>query len=165
MDAFGESGLGTAVNDLQEQFAHSGIDGVTDQVGVQSLQEGLADQDLGSHSGGVGHAGAAQGLNQSFFNDAFLHVQGQLAAALLRSAPADTVGETADIGDLLGLNPLALFGNGSGAMVSALTDGAHMLYFCTINHGKIPFFQKTVFPSLDLHIRKCPDSGIFQIPL
>jgi hypothetical protein len=93
----------------------------------------------------VGHTGAAQGLDQSFFDDAFLNVQGQLAAALLRSAPADTVGETADIGDLLCLHPLAFFRNGSGAMVCALTDGAHVLYFCTVNHGNIPFFSKDVF--------------------
>ena len=30
-------------------------------------------------------------------------------------------------------------------MVCALGDGAHILYFCTVNHGKFPFFQKTVF--------------------
>jgi hypothetical protein len=71
------------------------------------------------------------------------------------------VGETADIGDLLGLNPLALFGNGSGAMVSALTDGAHMLYFCTINHGKIPFFSKTGLPPFIIQI--CENSHIPEL--
>ena len=58
---------------------------------------------------------------------------------------------------LLGLNPLALFGNGSGAMVSALTNGAHMLYFCTINHGFFSFLFKRRFPPLDLRIWK-PDN-------
>jgi hypothetical protein len=101
----------------------------------------------------VGHTGAAQSLDQSFFDDAFLNVQGQLAAALLRSAPADTVGETADIGDLLCLHPLAFFGNGSGAMVCALTNGAHVLYFCTINHGNIPFFSKDGDPSFYYVVR------------
>jgi hypothetical protein len=28
-------------------------------------------------------------------------------------------------------------------MVSALTNGAHMLYFCTINHGVFSFLSKT----------------------
>ena len=30
-------------------------------------------------------------------------------------------------------------------MVCALTDGAHVLYFCTVNHGNIPFFSKDFF--------------------
>ena len=46
-------------------------------------------------------------------------------------------------------------------MVSALTDGAHMLYFCTINHGKIPFFSKTGFPPFIIQI--CENSHIPQI--
>ena len=130
---------GSAVNDLQEQLTHSGIDGIAHQVGVQCLQNGLADQDLGSHCCGVGHAGAAQSLNQSLFNDALLHVQGQLAAALLGSTPADTVGKTADVLDFLSLYPLTLFGDGSGAVVGTLGHGAHMLYFSTVNHGKFSF--------------------------
>ena len=142
--ALGERGLAAAIGDLQEQLPHGGVDGVAHQVGVQSLQDGLADEDLGGHSCGMGHAGAADGLHQSLLNDALLDVQGQLAGALLRSTPADTVGEAADVLDLLGLYPLALFRNGSGAVVSALSHGAHILYFCTVNHGKFPFFQKTV---------------------
>ena len=101
----------------------------------------------------MGHAGAADGLHQSFLNDALLDVQGQLAGTLLGSTPADTMGKAADVLDLLGLNPLALFGNGSGAMVGTLSHGAHILYFCTVNHGKFPFFQKT-FPSLGLLFRE-----------
>ena len=38
----GESGLAAAVDDLQEQLAHCHVDGVADQVGVQSFQDGLA---------------------------------------------------------------------------------------------------------------------------
>ena len=52
---------------------------------------------------------------------------------------AHTMGEAADVSDLLDLNPLALFGNGRRTVVSALTDGAHVLYFCTVNHGKNSF--------------------------
>ena len=93
----------------------------------------------------MGHTGAADGLHRSLLNDTLLNVQGQLAGALLGSAPADTVGKAADVLDLLSLDPLSLFGNGRGAMVGALSHGAHILYFCTVNHGKFPFFQKTVF--------------------
>lgn len=79
----GESGLAAAIGQLLEDFAHGHVDGVTYQVGVQALQQSLAGQDFGGHSGGVGHAGAAQGLHQGFLDNAFLHVQGQLARALL----------------------------------------------------------------------------------
>src|SRR5699024_8894854 len=50
--ALAEGSLAAAVNDLQEQLAHSHVDGVAHQVGVQSFQDGLAGQDLASHSGG-----------------------------------------------------------------------------------------------------------------
>jgi hypothetical protein len=62
------------------------------------------------------------------------------------------VGETADVGDLLGLNPLALFGDGSGAVIGALGHGAHMLYFCTINHGNYSFLSKDDFVFRFSHI-------------
>ena len=70
-----ESGLAAAVDDLQEQLTHSNVDGVADEVGVQRLEDGLAGQDLASHSGGVGHAGAANGLDQGFLDDAVFDVQ------------------------------------------------------------------------------------------
>ena len=63
------------------------------------------------HGRGVGHAGAAEGLHQRFLDDAVLDVQGQLAGALLRRAPADAVGKAADVLDFLRLHPLALFGD------------------------------------------------------
>ena len=50
----------------------------------------LPGQDFACHSGGMGHAGAADGLDQGFFDDAVLDVQGQFAGALLRGAPAHT---------------------------------------------------------------------------
>ena len=91
--AFGKCGLGAAVDDLQEQFAHGDVDGVADQVGVQGLEDGLARQDLRGHGRRMGHAGAADGLDQGFLDDAVLDVEGQLAGALLGSAPAHAVGE------------------------------------------------------------------------
>jgi hypothetical protein len=93
----------------------------------------------------VGHTGAAQGFHQSFFDDTLLNVQGQLAATLLGSAPANAVGKTADIADLLDLHPLTLFGDGSRAVVSTFAYGAHVLYFSTINHGNFPFFERRFF--------------------
>ena len=57
--ALGERGLAAAVDDLQEDLAHGDVDGVADEVGVEGLEDGLAGKDLGSHGGGVGHAGAA----------------------------------------------------------------------------------------------------------
>jgi hypothetical protein len=77
----------------------------------------------------VGHTGAAEGFNQSFFDNTVFNVKGKLAAALLGSAPADTVGITGNIGDLLGLDPSALFGNGSGTVVGAFCYNAHSLNF------------------------------------
>ena len=130
----GERGLGAAVDDLQEQLPHGGVDGVAHQVGVQRLQNGLAGQDLAGHGGGVGHAGAADGLHQRFLNDALLHVQGQLAGALLGRAPADAVGQAGDVRDLLRLYPLALFGDRRGAMVGALGDADHFFYFLGVLH-------------------------------
>ena len=93
----GERALGAAVDDLQEQLAHGGVDGVADEVGVEGLEDGLADEDLGSHGGGMGHAGAADGLDQCFFDDAVLDVQAELTCALLRCAPAHAMRKAGDI--------------------------------------------------------------------
>jgi len=45
----------------------------------------------------VGHAGAANGLDQGFLDDAVFDVQAQLAGTLLGGTPAYTVGVAADI--------------------------------------------------------------------
>ena len=83
----------------------------------------------------MGHARAADCFNKSFFNNAVFNIKRKLAGALLGSAPAHTVSETADVLDFLGLNPLALFGDGSGAVVGSLGYTAHFLYFAgIINH-------------------------------
>ena len=128
--ALGERGLGAAVDDLQEDLAHGHVDGVADEVGVQRLEDGLTGKDLGSHGGGVRHAGAADGFDQRLLDDAVLDVQRELAGALLGGAPTHTVGEAGDVGDLLGLDPLALLGDGRGAVVCALGDRAHVFHFC-----------------------------------
>ena len=68
-------------------------------------------------------------LDEGLLDDALLDVERQLAGTLLRGAPAHTVREAGDVGDLLGLDPLALLGDGCGAVVRALGDGAHVLHF------------------------------------
>ena len=77
----------------------------------------------------MGHAGAANGLNESFLDDAVLDIQGQLAGTLLRCAPAYTMGEAADVLHVLGLDPLALLRNRSGAVVHFLCHTCHVFHF------------------------------------
>lgn len=48
--AFGECGLRSAIDDLKEQFTHSGVDSVAHEVCVESFENGLARENLGSHS-------------------------------------------------------------------------------------------------------------------
>ena len=127
--ALGERGLAAAVDDLQEDLTHGHVDGVADEVGVESLEDGLTGKDLGSHGGGVGHARAADGLDEGLLDDALLDVQRELAGTLLGGAPAHTVREAGDVLDLLGLDPLALLGDGRGTVVCTLGDGAHVLHF------------------------------------
>ena len=98
--------------------------------GKTILEDGLTGKDLGSHGGGVRHAGAADGFDQRLLDDAVLDVQRELAGALLGGAPTHAVGEAGDVGDLLGLDPLALLGDGRGAVVCALGDRAHVFHFC-----------------------------------
>ena len=62
-------------------------------------------------------------------------VQGQLAGTLLRCAPAHTVGVAADVLDLIGLDPCALFGDGSRTMLRTFGDRAHILYLLRIGHN------------------------------
>ena len=77
----------------------------------------------------MGHARAADGLNEGLLDDAVLDVQRELAGALLRCAPTHTVRKTGDVGNLLSLDPLALLGDGRGAVVCTLGNGAHVLHF------------------------------------
>ena len=126
----GEGGLGAAVNDLQEELAHGDVDGVADEVGVQSLKNGLLREDLGGHGGGVGHARTADGLDKGLLDDALLDVEAQLAGTLLRGAPAHTVGVAGDVLKLLGLYPCTLFGDRRRTVVCTLGHGAHTLDVC-----------------------------------
>ena len=136
----GEGGLAAAVDDLQEQLTHSNVDSVADEVGVQSLQNGLAGQDLTSHSGGVGHAGAADGLNEGLLDDAVLDVQAQLAGTLLGSAPAHTMGVAADVLNFISLYPFAFFGDGGGTVLRTFCDRAHIVDLCGVfDHNILSF--------------------------
>ena len=97
-----------------------------------SLEDGLTGKDLGSHGGRVGHARAADGLNEGLLDDAVLDVQRELAGALLRCAPTHAVRKTGDVGNLLSLDPLALLGDGCGAVVCTLGNGAHCLLYTSV---------------------------------
>ncbi|MPM94159.1 hypothetical protein SDC9_141304 [bioreactor metagenome] len=80
-----------AVDDLQKQLAHGGVDCVADKVAVKRFEDGLARQDFRRHGRGVCHAAASDGLNQRFLNNALFHVEREFAGALLGSAPANAV--------------------------------------------------------------------------
>ena len=77
----------------------------------------------------MGHTGAAHSLHQGLLYDTVLHIQAQLAGALLGCAPADTVRETGDVADLVALDPLAFFRNGSRTVMRTLFNGTHLLNF------------------------------------
>ena len=127
--AFGEGRLRTAVNDLQEQFAHGGVDGVAYEVGVKGFENGLAGENFRCHGGRVGHARATDGLDEGFLYDTVFYVKRQFASALLGSAPAHTVGQTRDIDDFFGFHPFSFFGNRCGTVVGALFYNTHVFYF------------------------------------
>ena len=85
------------------------------------------------------HAGTTERFNQCFFDDAVFDVERQLAAALLRRAPANAVGKAGDIADLVCLYPASLFRDRRGAVVWTLGDGAHTFYFVGIVHCTFSF--------------------------
>ena len=84
---------------------------------------------MASHSSRVSHARAADGLDESFFDDTVLDVERQLASTLLGSAPANAMCQAADVLNLFCLYPLALFRNGSRTMVGAFGHTTHVLNF------------------------------------
>ena len=127
---FRECTLRTSVDDLKEELAHSCIDRIANEVCVQGFQNGEARKDLRCHSRGMRHAGAADCLNKSFLNNTVLHVQRQLAGALLRSAPAHAMCIAGDVLDLPGFHPLCLFRNRSSAVMYCLGYRAHFLDLC-----------------------------------
>ena len=73
---------------------------------VQRFQNGFANQDFARHGGAVRHPGATDGFNQRLLDDSLFDVQCQLTGALLRCAPADAVGQAADVLYFLGFVPI-----------------------------------------------------------
>ncbi len=131
---FTEGRLRATVDNLQEQFAHSRVNGIANQVGVQSFENGFAWQNFASHGSRVSHARAADGLNQSLLNHTLFHIQRQFASTLLRSAPTDTMRQTRDVFNLLGFHPFSLFRNGRWPVIWAFGNTTHVFHFLRINH-------------------------------
>jgi hypothetical protein len=131
---FAEGRLGSTVGDLQEQFPHCRVDRVADQVGVERFEDRLAGQDFTGHRSRVGHPGAAERFDQRFFDDSFFDVEGQLASALLRRTPTDTVCKARDVADLFRLDPFTFLGNGCRAIFWATIDADHFPDFRRIIH-------------------------------
>ena len=75
------------------------------------------------------HARAADRLDERLLDDAVLDVERQLAGTLLGRAPAHTVRQTRYVLDLLGYNPLALFGDRCGFVICTLLNATHLLHF------------------------------------
>ena len=82
----------------------------------------------------MSHTWAAECLDESLLDDAVLDIESELAAALLRSTPADTVGEAGDVLDFLCMHPLSFLRNRGIGVVCALCYAAHMLHFVCVNH-------------------------------
>ena len=125
----GEGRLRAAVDELKEDLAHRDVDGVTYEVGVERFENRFALQNLGRHRRRMRHTRAAARFDERLLDNALLDVQGQLAHALLRRAPADAMGEAGDVADLVRLDPLALFGNGRRPVLGTLGDDAHVFDF------------------------------------
>ena len=132
--ALRESRLCTAVNDLEEQLAHSSIDSIAYEVGIECLKDSLTYEDLACHSSRVSHTRATDGLHQCLFDDTVLYIQTEFARTLLWSAPTNTVSHTRDVSDLFGFHPLTLFWDWSWTMVRSFSYLAHFLYLFAVNH-------------------------------
>ena len=87
------------------------------------------------------HAGAADGLDESFLDDAVLHVEGELAGALLRRAPTDTMRKAGNVADLLRLDHLPSSGMGAGPWYAPLQPGTYaVLQSCKSLQKSFPLF-------------------------
>ena len=83
----------------------------------------------------MGHSGATECFDQRFFDDPFFDVECQLASALLRRAPTDTMGLKPEMSvDLFRLDPFTFFGNGCRAIFWATIDADHFPDFRRIIH-------------------------------
>ena len=80
----------------------------------------------------------------AFFNNAVFDIEGKLAGALLRSAPAYTVRKAADVLNLFCLNPFALFGYGSRTVVGPFMNAYHVFYFMCILHRVLSIAELTI---------------------
>ena len=95
----------------------------------------------------MGHTGATDGFNQGFFDDTVFDVEGQFTGALLRSAPADAVGQTGNLGDFLHFDPFAFFGDRRRTVMRALSDRTHLFYFVGIGrHNSLFLSQSKISP-------------------
>ena len=82
----------------------------------------------------MGHTGATDSLHKSLFDDTVLDIQGKLAGTLLRSTPADTVGQAGDVLDLFCVHPLPFLRDRGVGVIGAFSNAAHLLHFFSVNH-------------------------------
>ena len=82
----------------------------------------------------MSHSRASEGLYESLLDDAVLNVERELAATLLRCAPADAVGKSGNVLDFFCMHPFSLLRNGGIGVVGAFGDAAHLLHFFCVNH-------------------------------
>ena len=75
------------------------------------------------------HARAADRLNEGFLDDAVFDVERQLAGTLLRSSPANSVRQAADVLDVLGFYPFAFFRNRGSTVMYFLCYACHIFHF------------------------------------
>ena len=134
-----ESGLCSAINELEENLSHCNVDRVTYKVGVERFQNGFAWKNFARHSCGMRHAGASQRFDKRFFNNAVFDVQRQFAGTLLRRAPANAVRQTGNIGDFIRFYPATLFRNRGRTVFRTFCESAHALNFMRIVHIAAPF--------------------------
>ena len=70
----------------------------------------------------MGHTGAADGFDQSFLYNPILDIKRQLTGTLLRGTPANAVGQTRNIFNLIGFDPFALLRDRRWSMVGTLDN-------------------------------------------
>ena len=76
----------------------------------------------------MGHAGAADGFHQRFFDNSVFYVKSKFAGSLLRRTGSHAVRKRGNILDVIGLYLTPLLRNGSGTVVGTLRHGAHSFH-------------------------------------
>ena len=104
-------------------------------MGIQRFQQRFAGQMLPSHCRAMGSAGTAGGLHQGLLDNAVFNIQRELAAALLRGAPANTMGKAADIPNLLDLDPVSLLRQLGRAVALGTGHFFHAFHFVCDFHA------------------------------